>query len=328
METDTAVAQLADLADWSAAQESVKQVLLTWPYLPYSQCPDAGFEGRLAYVLASLASTQQRGATTVTAVASGRVEALAQWELLPWDTQMLGFVAARISALYRRPGQTALTLQQELLQRVLQEARGAGVRYLTIRIPAGDIAAIEQLENLGFRMVDGILNFGRSLDDLATESGALAVRASEPQDIPALREIAGASFSIDRFHSDPVIGKDKADEVERAWVENSCQGLADCVLVAEVDGEPAGFTTLKLDRMAESKLGTKVGVVVLVAISPRHRRRGLAKALSLSSLRWFRAAGCRWAEVGTQAANIDAARVYQAAGFRLTSTSLTLKQLL
>jgi dTDP-4-amino-4,6-dideoxy-D-galactose acyltransferase len=328
METSLAFAALGDTADWPTVRESFHHVLSTWEYLPYLQCREAGSEGRIGYVLASLAAAQQHGATTLTAPAAGRLQALAQWEILPWDTQMLGFATARISALYRSPSPAALSFQHELLEKLLAQARGAGVRYLMVRVPAGDVAAIDQLENLGFRTVDGILSFGRSLDELAPAEGAPVVRRAEAQDIPALREIAGSSFALDRFHSDPIIGKDKADDVQRAWVDNSCQGFADCVLVAVLGGEIAGFTTLKLDRTAERELGIKVGLVDLVAISPRYRRRGLAHALSLSSLRWFRDAGCGWVEVGTQLANVHAARVYQSAGFRLTASSLTLRQLL
>ncbi len=318
----------ADLERSAPPEASVRQLLSTWPYLPYSHCREVTPERCCDYLLAALASAERRGATTVNARVDGQMQALAQWELLPWDTQMLGFTAARISALYRSPGQAALTRQQELLEQILQQARGAGVRYLMIRVPAGDMPAIEQLENLGFRMVDGILSFGRTLVDLIPARNATVVRAAEPRDVPALREIAGASFSIDRFHSDPAIGKEKADEVHRAWVDNACRGRADCVLVAARDGEVAGFTTLKLDGTAETTLGMKVGVVELVASSPRVRRQGVAHALALSSLLWFRDAGCGWAEVGTQIANVHAVRVYQSAGFRLTTTSLTFRLLL
>jgi len=328
MSTSAAGNRPAEITGWPGSGESIQRILRTWPYRPYLACPDTSSEGRVEYLFASLVSAQERGATTRVAQADGEVQALAQWELLPWDTQMLGFPVARISALYRFPSEVAFGFQKELLHDLVEEVRAAAVQYLMVRVPAGDIPAIGQLESLGFRMVDGILSFGRSLQDLPPQSGPDIVRTAGSQHISALREIAGASFSIDRFHSDPAIGPAKADEVQRAWIENSCTGLADCVLVVEVDGELAGFTTLKLDRLAENKLGIRMGVIELVAVLPRFRRRGLAHALSLASLHWFHRAGCQWAEVGTQVANIHAARVYQSAGFLLTASSLTLRKLL
>jgi len=328
MTADTVVGEAAEITSWSGADESIKELLGKWPYLPFLECRDVSRERRVAYLVAVLASAQRRGATTFVARADRKAQALMQWERLPWDTRMLGLEAARVSAMYRCPGTTAVAAQRELVDRVSAEARANGTQYLVTRVSAGDIIAVGQLENGGFRVVDGILNFGRPLVDLAYDNDARNVRRAVSGDIPALREIAGASFSIDRFHSDPAIGKDKADEIQRAWVENSVRGNADCVLVAEVGGEVAGFTTLKLDGTAERTLGIRVGTIELVATSPRFRRRGLARILSEASLAWFRDAGCSWAEVGTQAANIQAARVYQSAGFLLTASSLTLRRLL
>jgi RimJ/RimL family protein N-acetyltransferase len=155
----------------------------------------------------------------------------------------------------------------------------------------------------------------------------LRCRPFLPKDLPALREIAASSFSTDRFHSDPAIPKPKADELHRRWIENSCAGFADCVLIAE-ESEPIGFTTLKIDRSCEAILGIRVGVVVLLATSVKHRRKGIANLLTQCALRWFSQAGCQWVEVGTQLANVQASRVYQWAGFKLVSSSLTFRKLM
>jgi dTDP-4-amino-4,6-dideoxy-D-galactose acyltransferase len=326
MHTTAFVRENAPGAPWCGADDTTRQLLSTWPYLPYLHCPGVSLESRVEYVLGGLTAARQRGAATLVASSDSQLQALAQWQLLPWDSEMLGFRAARISALYRRPSQAAAGCQQRILNHVLEEAQGQGVRYLLTRIPAGDVRTIQQVEGLGFRMVDGIVTFGAALTSVALE-GAENVRPAVPGDIPVLRDIAGTSFLIDRFHSDPAISQEKADEVQRVWIENSCRGMADAVLIAEVDGKPAAFTTLKIDAMAERKLGIKIGIIELVATSPDYRRRGLGRNLCLASLHWFRQAGCDWVEVGTQIGNIQAARLYQSAGFFSTATSLTLRRL-
>jgi GNAT superfamily N-acetyltransferase len=186
------------------------------------------------------------------------------------------------------------------------------------------------LEKNGFRLVVGLLTFGVSPPEnppCSEGSDGLRWGFHAPEDLPALRKIASAIFSIDRFHSDPAIGKEKADEVYLRWVENSCAGFADCVLVAR-DEQPIGFTTLRIDRSSKPCLGVSVGVIDLVATSGGHRRKGVAKLLTLAALQWFRQAGCEWVEVGTQLANLRASRVYQAAGFKFVNSSLTFRRLM
>ncbi len=324
----TAQIEEADVTASSAINDSIKELLLTGSYRHTLGQRQASVEAHVGYALACLIAAQQRGATALIARRDSKVQALAQWQPLPWDTHILGFAAARISAVYRGLEQAAARLQQELLRCSVEQARRSGIEYLMIRIPAGDITTIDQLEQLGFRVVDGILTFGRDLHDLAAAAGIENVRPAEGKDVPILCEIGKASFSLDRFHSDPAIDKAKADEIQRAWVENACKGAADHILVADVEDEVAGFTTLRLDRLAANQLGIKIGTVELVAVSSRFRRRGLANALCLASLHWFRDQGCSWVEVGTQLANIQATRLYESTGFRLIASSVTLRKLL
>jgi len=186
------------------------------------------------------------------------------------------------------------------------------------------------LESNGFRLVDGLLTFGVDAhkEPAPAEAGEeLSCDVFAPEDLPALRKMAADSFSIDRFHNDPAIGREKAAEVYRRWTENSCAGYADCVLVARAR-EAVGFVALKTDRCSQPHLGVSVGVITLVATSREHRRKGVARRLTIAAHNWFRAAGCDWIEVGTQVANINACRVYQNAGFRLVASSLTFRQLL
>ncbi len=326
MNTTAVLHENAAFGTWSGADDSTKKLLSSWPYLPYLHCRGASLESRVEYVFAGFTAAQQRGAATLAANSDSRLQALAQWEFLPWDSEMLGFCAARICALYRYHTPAAADSQQQILRHLLEEAQSQGVHYLVTRVPAGDIVTIQQLEALGFRVIDGIVTFGAAMSSVALE-GAENVRPAVPADIPVLRYIAGTSFRVDRFHSDPAISQETADEVQRVWIENSCRGMADAVLIAEADGKATGFTTLKVDRVAERTFGIKIGIIELVATSPNYRRRGQGRSLCLAALHWFRQAGCDWAEVGTQMGNIQAARLYQSVGFFSTATSLTLRRL-
>jgi len=302
-----------------------------WPHRPYSYVPGTSSQSQSAYVVHVLQEAQKEGAVTFVARRDEEFAAVLQYQALTWDTKVLGFSVARISWLidYAETDDRGDILT-ELVRLAISEAKQCGTRYLLARIPSGDVDAIHVLEGSGFQLLEGLLTFGTSLEadpPCFEKHHELRCRPFMPEDIPTLRELAGNSFAEDRFHSDPRIEKARADEIFQRWILNSCEGFADCVLVAE-NSRPIGFTTLKIDGASENLLGVRVGVVVLVATSSEHRRKGVARLLTTAALRWFRQAQCQWVEVGTQLANIHATRVYQAAGFKLVRSSLTFRKLL
>ena len=123
---------------------------------------------------------------------------------------------------------------------------------------------------------------------------------------------AGKIFTIDRFHSDPSLPREKSDQLYSEWVANSFRGLADIVIVARNGDEPVGFITCKVGRVASD---FKYGVFDLVGVEPSEAGRGVGSALVHSALEWF-ATRVPSVYVGTQAANNRAVKLYERAGFR------------
>lgn len=298
---------------------------------PYSYCPGISATARVDYVLSSLAQAQKKGARTDVLRAAGQPEGLLQFEQLGWDSKILGFPAGRITWWLTKELNRDFSRREDLLRGSLRAARQAGLRYLVARIPSSDRGGAQILERNGFELVDGLLTFGLDMAEFSAGPrempGSVRCERWSGSDLPALGEIAASSFVFDRFHGDPAIGRAKADELHRQWFEDSCAGSADAVLVARGD-EPMGFTTLKVDRLAEAVCGVAIGTIVLVATSAEHRRKGIARSLTLAGVNWFRKKGCAWVEVVTQLANIPASRVYQSAGFHLVGSSLTFRRLL
>lgn len=297
---------------------------------PCAYCPAVTPAGRVEYVLSSWEEGREKGAVTLVSRSRGRVEGLLQWEQLPWDTGILGFPIGRITWWVSGAMGEAMLAREELLRACVRGAERQGLQYLVARVASEDRTGVHILERNGFALIDGLLSFGLDLMKSPTAmlkaEGPLTCARCITEDMPALREIARSSFVFDRFHSDPVIPRDKADKLHEHWIEDSCSGTADAVLVAHA-GRPVGFTTLKLDKLAEAACGVGIGTIVLLATSPDHRRKGVARSLTLAALDWFRQAGCSWVEVGTQMANVAASRVYQSVGFELVGSSLTFRRL-
>ena len=61
----------------------------------------------------------------------------------------------------------------------------------------------------------------------------------------------------------------------------------------------------------------KIGMFEPVGVRPKHRRGGLAKALVLSGMARFKAAGMQVAQVYTESPNLPAQRLYRSAGFEV-----------
>jgi GNAT superfamily N-acetyltransferase len=252
-------------------------------------------------------------------------EGLIAWSYLPWDSRQFGFPAARIEFL---TGEGT----ESLLRACLEQAQGRGIRHLIARPLAADLDVITALTRAGFEFLDGIQTFSSPCRGAGfSPRGALAppVRLFDTADLPQVLEIARTAYTCDRFHRDCALPAAVADRVNQTWVRNSCLGVgADAVLVAGGAGEVQGFVTCKVDPDSGPILGVSLGTIGMVATSVRARRRGLARALTEAALEWFESRGVGIVEVGTQLANVPAARLYESCGFRQVRSALTLRRLL
>lgn len=253
-----------------------------------------------------------------------RIETLtgvAEWRVLEWDTAQFGILAARIERL-EASGSYAQSRAEKsrLLALVINQCRNFGVQHLSARVDGGEFTTIHALENANFEFIDGIQTFLLRLKS-AHNAMPPGTRLFESKDLPEILEISRTAFIFDRFHADPLLSREIADQVNESWTRNCCLGTAaDTVVVADVGSRVASYVACRLDRQA------LMGVIVLVATAEWARARGAAHRASLAALHWFSTQGITSVEVGTQLRNIPAARLYEGLGFRLTRTSLTFRR--
>ena len=95
--------------------------------------------------------------------------------------------------------------------------------------------------------------------------------------------------------------------VAGTWIERSCTGYADAVLVAERDGRPAGYITCDLSH--------SYGQIGLLGVGEAWQGQHIGPALINGALHWFGERGIEWVQVVTQGRNIRAQRAYQRCGF-------------
>lgn len=306
---------------------------------PYAYYPDFHAAGRVAYRAAQLAALAAGALHHVLRVKADGYDGLGGLTPLAWDSEQFGIPAGRVDHILLKDAAgrgpvdpaTAYRAARVVATALVARADELGIRHLSARCDGRDLPTVQALESQGFELVDAILKFAL---DAEAWSGmpplppGVALRDAVEEDIPALAALAARGFIYDRFHNDPALPAGVADRVHAAWLTNAVRRrTGDGVLVADVDGRPAGFFILALDRAAGTHFDCPVGTLVLITVDASLRRRGVALALSQGSVEWLKSRGARRFEVGTQLANVPAANVYLKSGFRLVNTSVSLRRM-
>jgi GNAT superfamily N-acetyltransferase len=154
------------------------------------------------------------------------------------------------------------------------------------------------------------------MDSTAMDPG-IRIRDYTPTDRPAvlrcIRELQDTERALDpRLPPGARIADTYLDELAA-----NCARWAGRVLVAQIDDQVLGFTTIYTAvpfDSADDPAGSYALVGDLVVLAPA-RGRGVAKALLREAQRIARAAGARELRVNALADNAPANRLYAAAGF-------------
>jgi ribosomal protein S18 acetylase RimI-like enzyme len=234
---------------------------------------------------------------------------------LDWDTNHFGRKMGAL-ALAADAARSANVIAQDL-RRAIVAAADDGFEHLILRAASEDLIVARAAEACGMRLVDVALDLRSALPGRRpTALGDATVRPATPDDLEALRSIAGDAFAFGRFGADPFFSAAEVAGFYRQWITNLCNGLAKVVLVAHASDEVAGFISCAVEPSGN-------GRIPLIATSEDHRRQGVGGALLSASLRWFETAGVRAVRVKTQAANYAALALYTRNGFIVASAELT-----
>ena len=187
------------------------------------------------------------------------------------------------------------------------------------KFPTDRVYTLRALSSVGFDVVDVNVTFGRSPAGPVgpVPDGVRVIEDALPEHREAVLEIAQTSFVYSRFHLDPNILKATADLIKREWIANYVnRKRGERLMVALVDGQPAGFLAV-LDAVVADR---PCRVIDLIGVDRRHQGRGVGRAL-VSAFTGRYVGVCDLLRVGTQAANVPSARLYERSGFLLDETS-------
>jgi dTDP-4-amino-4,6-dideoxy-D-galactose acyltransferase len=228
------------------------------------------------------------------------------FESLDWDSRFFGVRIARA---------TGHQLNLERAAAIIDEVRAQSIDCLYF-LAHPERHTIRLAEQHGFDLVDVRVTLAARI--LSTYAGTWqddGVREAEPADIPALRELASRSHTDSRFYQDGRFPVFLCDELYRVWIEKSCHGYADVVLVAEHDSRPAGYVSCHLKGDGSGQIG-------LLGVEGGLKSLGLGRKMVRHALCWFQEHEVRDVTVVTQGGNITRQRMYEKCGFLTSATQL------
>ncbi len=228
-------------------------------------------------------------------------------EFLEWDSQFFEQRIARV-----RPSRLA----EGNLSQINSWCYQNQIACLYFLADSADATTHRLASENGFHLVDIRLTLDRpaTLNHQSKESSGV-MRTALERDIPALRAIARASHHDSRFYWDGHFPRSACDALYEVWIERSCRGWADTVLVAEDGGAPVGYLSCHLASPEAGKIG-------LMGVAAQAQGKGLGPDLVHAALRWFHGRGVETVSVVTQGRNVRAQRLYQRCGFLTRSVEL------
>lgn len=181
-----------------------------------------------------------------------------------------------------------------------------GWTLVTARTAGG--AAGSVLEACSFRQVEVSITLERPLDGADSVALETDTDFAMPKDRESCINIAREAFVFDRFRSDPVLSDTAAGALKSAWLANSLDGRADRAFVARRDARAVAFNMCMVRG--------DVAWIDLIAVAPKARRAGIARALVEAAIAHYAARGFLLLCVKTQESNVDSLALYEACGFR------------
>jgi len=214
----------------------------------------------------------------------------------------------------------------QTLNMIEEEAKKQGLSHITVKIPSSDKQNLNVILQNGFNLTDTLIEyfFDMKKATLPDINHKCILRDAQEKDLETLKTIARKSFEIDRFHSDEHLDNELCDKYYEKWIENSYNGFAEKVIVAEYDGEAVGFTTGK--TYADSDIGH----LVLSAVSSNSRGLGVYTSMIHEGVSWIlkEHSELKGVLVGTQLDNLAVQKAWIKLGFTVYGSMYVLQKYL
>jgi ribosomal protein S18 acetylase RimI-like enzyme len=241
----------------------------------------------------------------------GSPERAAPCELLDWDSRHFGFTVASV---------LGNSLSPQSAEEIDDWCAEEGVRCVYLLADADDGATAEIAAANRYREADVRVTMTRPMDGVEALSlggpETMEIREATEHELDPLLDLAGRSHLTSRFYADPGFPRERSDALYRAWLERGFRHPDHGLLVAMVDGEPAGYmvySRLVVDGEGHGELG---------AVDARFRRRGIARALHVAMFKLLAGRGAAVHRGVLSGRNPPILRLHERLGFQTDRTEV------
>jgi len=228
-------------------------------------------------------------------------------EYLEWDSQFFGRRIARANI---------SCLTDKLVAEIDIWCCLHKIDCLYFLASSADRPTVRFAQDNMFRFVDVRVTLDLHVGTAGNDnSSGCNIRSAVEGDIPALRALARSGHRDSRFYYDGNFPDRLCDELYETWIERSCRGWAENVLVAGEGGDLEGYLTCHLPNPGSGQIG-------LMGVGEKARRKGIGRDLVSCAVHWFAEQGVENISVVTQGRNVGAQRLYQRCGFATRSMEI------
>jgi len=209
-----------------------------------------------------------------------------------------------LKLLINHPGEA----KDEEIRQALGETLMQDHVFIYSKIPVDALACANILQKYGFRLVDTNIIFEKQIANKDQPSNLNAIRFARPKDKDEVGRIALHNFVFSRFHLDPKIAMETANEIKAAWAKNFfSRKRGDVMVVSDGETRLSGFLQLVFDN--------KTLIVDLIAVDREKRRENIAN--NMINFAQKKIDGFEFIRLGTQVANFSSMRLCENSGFRI-----------
>ncbi len=200
------------------------------------------------------------------------------------------------------------------LPQALEFCAAERISLLIARCPSTELRAAQEMEGLGFLLMDTLVYYSFDLVKRAIPDGSSQahVRKFVLEDKAQVENVAAAAFKgyYGHYHADPRLDRKKCDEGYVSWAVRSCTSkqVATEVLVAVHDNRIIGFATLRLNTPEE-------GEGVLFGVAPEAQGSGIYRSFMVNGMQWCKEQQAKRMVVSTQVTNVAVQKVWCRVGF-------------
>ncbi len=236
-------------------------------------------------------------------------------EIIPWDSDLFGFNIAEIINPYCPNNQDFDVFMREIDSWCAKE----NIKMLGVRVSQSSVVEINSFENNGFNFIE--LNFKPYINlDISPDYNLTRdyrfVEASAI-DLEFISMVAGGIYSHGRYHQDPNVDNDTANQRYSNWVKNisnfTNQKLYKCI---NSENDITAFFLINHDK--ESCFLSLVGIL------PGFQGKGLSVVIWKEMLMFFKSLGFSSVATSISSHNLAVMNLYVKLGFRFPEPLVTL----